>query len=224
MDDNGNRGIGMDVSSRHKPISDTQEKSLGEKQEEAERPIETLPKAKEFKELPKQEGKTVEQLEQELSRERQRAEEYLKQLQYLQADFENYRKRVEKEISEVKQTSNEALVRSLLGVLDELELSIQAAKKTENREGMLTGVEMVLKNLYSTLESQGLSRIEAVGNRFDPMKHEAAERIPDTTYAEGTVIEEIRRGFTFKGRVIRPSMVKVAVKPAANKTLEEKAL
>ena len=192
------------------------------KDKETERPLESLPKVEEIKQLPKEEWRNIKHLEQEVLKEKKRGDEYFKQLQYLQADFENYRRRVEKEISEVKRMSNESFVRSLLGVVDELELSIQAAKKTEDKEPLLKGVEMVLKNLYSVLESQGLSCIEAKGKRFDPTKHDAAERVLDTDCTEDTVVEEIRKGFTFKGRVIRPSMVKVAVKSGVSKTLEEK--
>jgi len=216
MNEHGNSEVEDSVTSKNE--------STSAKKEEGEEPVKTLPKAQEVKELPKEVGKTVEQFEQELSKERKRAEEYFKQLQYLQADFDNYRKRVEKEMAEVKQTSNESLVKSLLGVLDELGLCTDIAKKTNDVEGMLKGVEMVLKNLYSILESQGLSHIEAVGSRFDPIRHEAAERVLDANHTEGTVVGEIRKGFTFKGRVIRPSLVKVAVNPITSKTLEEKAL
>jgi len=184
----------------------------------------TLPKAEKLEELPKQqEGRTVDQLQQELLKERQRADDYFRRLQYLQADFENYRKRVEREISEVRQMSNEALVKSLLSVLDELELTLKAAKETEDKETLFRGVEMVLRNLYLSLESQGLSKIEALGSIFDANKHEAAERVLDETHKEGIIIGEIRKGFTFKGKVIRPSIVKVAANPAADRTQEEKA-
>ncbi|MCX8191221.1 MAG: nucleotide exchange factor GrpE [Nitrososphaerales archaeon] len=167
-------------------------------------------------ELPKQEEMSIDRLQKELDRERQRANDYFKQLQYLQADFENYRKRVEKEIAEAKQTINESFVKSLLSVVDELELAIKAVKESGNKETILKGLEMVLKNLYSLLEGQGLVKIEALGSKFDPNKHESAEVVMSGNYEEGTIIEEIRKGFTFKGKVIRPSLVKVAVKPLTN--------
>jgi len=177
---------------------------------------ESFPKAEKVCELPKQEeGMMVEQLKEELSRERQKAEGYLRQLQYLQADFENYQRRMQKEVSEAGQMGSEALVRSLLNTLDELELAIQAGREAGDKETILKGVEMVYKNLYSILKGYGLSKIEAVGARFDPSMHEAAARVPDDKAAEGTVLEEVRKGFIFKGKVIRPSIVKVAVSPAS---------
>ncbi|MEM2210766.1 MAG: nucleotide exchange factor GrpE [Nitrososphaerales archaeon] len=163
----------------------------------------------------KKEEISLDQLQKELDKERQRANDYFRQLQYLQADFENYRRRVEKEIAEAKQMSNESLVRSLLNVVDELELALKAARESSDKEAILKGLEMVLKNLYLLLESQGLAKIEALGNKFDPNKHESAEVVINEKYEEGTIIEEIRKGFTFKGKVIRPSLVKVTAKPPA---------
>jgi molecular chaperone GrpE len=79
---------------------------------------------------------------------------------YLQADFENYRKRTEKEIRETVQRSNEQLITSLLGVIDELELAIQSCKESQNKEAILEGVEMILKKIYAILGGEGLTKIE----------------------------------------------------------------
>ncbi|KPV64912.1 MAG: heat shock protein GrpE [Candidatus Bathyarchaeota archaeon BA1] len=168
------------------------------------------------KEKPKQ-GKPriskLRELEETLRAERERSSEYLSRLMYLQADFENYRKRMEKEIREAAHLGNEKLIVNLLGVIDELEMAIQSGKKTENKEALLKGVEMVLKKIYITLGQEGLTEIEAVGKPFDPSKHEAIFKVPTNDYAEGTVIEEVRKGFMLRDKVIRPSMVKVALAP-----------
>ncbi len=147
-------------------------------------------------------------LEQTLEEERKRNEEYLTSLRYLQADFENYRKRVDREIRELEEFSTVGLVRKLIPVLDDLDLAVASASKAEDK-GLLEGVKMVQKNLSSALESEGLQRIKAVGEPFDPSAHEAVDKVQGTDKPEDTVIEEMRKGYTFKGKVLRPSAVKV---------------
>jgi molecular chaperone GrpE len=143
-----------------------------------------------------------------IDQERTRGEEYLAQLKYLQADFENYRKRVDREIQEIEDFSTSSLVRRLLPVLDELELALSTAEKAGS-SGMVEGIAMVQKNLVSSLQSEGLRPIEAVGKQFDPALHEAVERVDGKDSGRDTVVAEIRKGYTFKDKVLRPSMVRV---------------
>jgi len=147
-------------------------------------------------------------LEMNLEEERKRNEEYLTSLRYLQADFENYRKRVEREMGELEEFSTLALVRKLIPVLDDLDLAVASATKAED-EGLLEGVKMVQKNLSSALEAEGLQTINAVGMPFDPSSHEAVDKVQGKDNSEDIVIEELRKGYTFKGKVLRPSAVKV---------------
>jgi molecular chaperone GrpE len=143
-----------------------------------------------------------------IDQERTRGEEYLAQLKYLQADFENYRKRVDREIQEIEDFSTSSLVRRLLPVLDDLELALSTAAKAGS-SGMVEGIAMVQKNLVSSLQSEGLRPIEAVGKQFDPALHEAVERVDGKDSGRDTVVAEIRKGYTFKDKVLRPSMVRV---------------
>lgn len=152
----------------------------------------------------------VRRLEKELKEEREKSSEYLNRLMYLQADFENYRKRMEKEVHEIAQMSNENLIVNLLSAIDELELALRSGKETENKDALLKGVEMTLKKIYATLGDTGLKKIEAVGKPFDPKMHEVMLKISTKDYDEGVVIEEVRKGFMLRGKVIRPSMVKIA--------------
>ncbi len=147
-------------------------------------------------------------LEMNLEEERKRNEEYLTSLRYLQADFENYRKRVEREMGELEEFSTLGLVRKLISVLDDLDLAVASATKAEDK-GLLEGVKMVQKNLSSALEAEGLQAIKAVGAPFDPSTHEAVDKVQGKGNAEDMVIEELRKGYTFKGKVLRPSAVKV---------------
>jgi molecular chaperone GrpE len=133
----------------------------------------------------------------------------LKRLKYMQADFENYRKRTEKEMKEMEESSSRSLVCKLLSVLDELDLAVKHSKEEPGKEEMQEGIEMVQKNLLSALEATGLQRIDALGQPFDPTRHEAVEKVQGKSVGSDIVIEEVRTGYAFRGRVIRPSMVKV---------------
>jgi molecular chaperone GrpE len=154
-----------------------------------------------------------------LEQERKRNEELITKMKYLQADFENYRKRMEKEMRDVEELSVSGLVTRLLSVLDELELAVTNSEKTDQGQAVLDGIRMVYKNLSSALRAAGLKRIEAVGMPFDPKLHEAVETTQGSKDMS-VVVEEIRSGYTFGGRVLRPSMVKVEL---ASKTVGEEA-
>ena len=135
---------------------------------------------------------------------------------YLQADFENYRKRTERKINEIAKFSNERLIVNLLSIIDEMEMAIQVGKETKNKEALLKGIEMILKKMYATMGHEGLTKIEAVGKPFDPKIHEVAMKVPTKEHDEGVVIEEVRKGFMLRDKVIRPSMVKIATGVGVN--------
>jgi molecular chaperone GrpE len=144
-----------------------------------------------------------------IDQEKTRGDDYLAQLKYLQADFENYRKRVDREIRDIEDFSTSALIRKLLPVLDDLELAAASAEKSEESKGFLEGVAMVQKNLTGALQSEGLKAIEAVGKPFDPELHEAVEMVDGTENKRDMVVGEIRKGYILKDKVLRPSMVRV---------------
>ncbi len=151
------------------------------------------------------------QLEEALEREKQRSDDLLRRLQYLQADFENYRKRVEKEMGDARKFSNERLLSDLLTVKDELDLAFAKARETKQSPVLLEGVGMVQKRLQNILSKEGVERVPGTGSMFNPDIHEAALRVVSDE-EEGTVVEEVRAGYMLKGRVLRPSIVKVAGK------------
>ncbi len=156
-------------------------------------------------------------LREALEHERKTAEEYLHRLRYLQADFENYKRRVTREIADATALGNQKLITELLTVLDELEYAITAGKTSNNKDALLHGVEITLKKLYSLLEKEGLAKIEAIGVAFNPYTHQAVQRVSGDGEDE-RVVEEIRAGFTLRGKVIRPSLVKVAYPVAPDST------
>jgi len=149
-----------------------------------------------------------------LNLEKKRSQEYLTRLKYMQADFENLKKRLEKQMKEVEARCNERLIVDLLEVVDELNVAVESGGSSNCSERIVQGVQMTLKKLRKLLEKEEVSPIECVGEPFDPSKHLATAKIVKKDVEEGKVIEEVRKGYIMKGKVIRPSIVKVSVKPS----------
>ena len=125
-----------------------------------------------------------------------------------QAEFDNFRKRTERERSEYLQYAGMELVRDMLPILDDFDRAL----KTEcGSPDYARGVEMIYNRMYETLKKMGLEPIESVGKPFDPHSHQAVERVETKDAADGTILAEFQRGYLFKGKMLRPSMVKVAV-------------
>jgi molecular chaperone GrpE len=160
------------------------------------------------------EEKTAE-LEASLKEEREKADRYLNQLKYARADLENLQKRTQRSIEEALDRANGRLLMQLLPILDELDLAIKAAKMPKG--DIAEGVEMVRNKLAKLMEAEGVSSIEAVGKSFDPRLHEAVLEVETNDHPNGCVVEEFRKGYKFKGRVLRASMVKVARNPDSDK-------
>jgi molecular chaperone GrpE len=144
----------------------------------------------------------------ELTQARQQAQEYLGHLQRLQAEFDNYRKRVLREQTAAVELAAEPVVRRLLEVLDDFELALMAATSQPDFESFLKGVELVYAKLVDALGAEGLERIDAEGAPFDPERHEALMQTGEGT-GEPHVAEVFRAGYTLRGRVIRPAGVRV---------------
>jgi molecular chaperone GrpE len=157
----------------------------------------------------------------ELEKERAKSDDYLRRLQYLQADFENYRKRVEKEMSDNRQYGNQRLLSDLIIVNDELELALRKAEESKESPTITDGLRMVQRRLHNLLSKEGVEKIPALGARFNPEIHDAALRV-ESDEEDGTITEEIRQGYTLKGKVLRPSIVKVAATPAEREPKSEK--
>jgi molecular chaperone GrpE len=152
-------------------------------------------------------------LKDELKTERDRANDYLNQLRYLKADFENYQRRTKREITEIIEFANERLILRLLTQIDDLERAVDSADKAE-KTVLVNGLKLILTELKRTLAEEGLQEIRAEGEPFNPEIHEASAVIHSSEYPDQTVVEEMRKGYTLKGKVVRPSMVKVAKRPA----------
>jgi molecular chaperone GrpE len=127
-----------------------------------------------------------------------------------QAEFDNFRKRTERERAEYLQWAGMETVKDLIPVLDDFE---RALKVEGGSLEYVKGVEMINTRMVETLKKLGLEPIEAVGKTFDPHQHQAIERVESDTVPDNTVLGEFQRGYNFKGKMLRPSMVKVSVKP-----------
>lgn len=129
----------------------------------------------------------------------------------LQADFDNYRRRTRQEQSELGAFVTQSLIKELLPVVDNFERAL-TSRPPDDPSGFGAGVEMILRQLYGVLEKQGISVVETVGTMFDPSKHEAILKIEDSNLPEGTVVEELQKGYSISGKTLRPALVKVAGK------------
>ncbi len=172
--------------------------------------------SKKEKQEAKSENKPVTLTEEEYDRLKQEAAksaEYQDKILRLQADFDNFRKRLEREKQEFVRFANEGLISDLLNVVDDLERSLELAQqKHEDFAAFLKGIEMILAHLYDLLKRNGLCAIETEGKAFDPDYHEALLKAEADDVADNTVIEELQKGYMLNGRVIRTAKVKVAKK------------
>lgn len=130
-----------------------------------------------------------------------------------QADFENYRKRVEKERHHDRHRGAESLIEHLLPVLDAFDLALANQKDPALAEYQ-KGFALIRRQFGDLLAKQGLERIESRGKQFNPHFHHAIDRVETAEHEDGTVVEELQPGYIFHGRVLRPAMVRVAAAPA----------
>jgi molecular chaperone GrpE len=151
-----------------------------------------------------EQAEDIETLQQALAEEKEKAEKYLANWQRSQADFDNYKKRSEQEIGEVMELASSALISNLLPVMDDLDRALASVPAELDESNWTEGIKLIYNKFKATLEAQGLTEIEARGEPFDPRLHEA---VMQQEGEEGMVIEEIQKGYKFKGKVIRPSLV-----------------
>ena len=157
-------------------------------------------------------------------------DDLLARLQRVAADYQNYQKRTQRDVEQARQFAREDLIRSLLTVLDHMELALQAAHGEGDGEDspLLTGMQMVHDEMLGVLKKYGVEAIEAVGKPFDPDCHAALMAEPTEECEAGTVLAELQKGYRLGERTLRPSGVKVAAEPAppadeADETSEQEA-
>ena len=129
----------------------------------------------------------------------------------LTADYDNYRKRAQREKEDVRQFSNQDLLEKLLPVLDNFEMAITAVKEAD--PSIKDGVQMIYDQLFAVLKDSGMEPIDAMGEAFDPNLHEALSQEETTNANEGTVVQQVQRGYKLNERLVRPARVVVAKAP-----------
>jgi len=149
----------------------------------------------------------VEELEKKLEDKEREAGKYLIQLKYAKADLENIQKQSHKQLQDVMDKANGSLLQQLLPLMDEMEI---LATRDADKEKLVQGMGMVLKKMQKVMEAEGVHAIDAEGRPFDPYRHDAVIEVETGEEPDGTVVEEVRRGYMYKDRVLRASVVKVA--------------
>lgn len=157
---------------------------------------------------------TAEQLTQ-LKAQAREAEQYRDRWLRLQAEFENTRKRMRRERLEFEARAAERVLTDLLGMVDDFERAVAAASADMDPDHLKTGIRMVYQRSLDLLKAHGVEPMDAVGQPFDPGRHEAVGQVETTDQPEATVVEELRKGYVLHGRVIRPATVRVAIRKAA---------
>lgn len=153
-------------------------------------------------------------LKKELEEYKKKSEDYFDRFLRLQAEFDNAKKRMQRDQQEFVKYANEKIVLELLGILDDLERSLEAREtKHQDPEAFLKGIEMILSHLYEMLKKNNVRPIEAKGKIFDPSQQEALMQVESDEYPENIVIEELQKGYLLGERVIRTAKVKVSKKP-----------
>jgi len=146
----------------------------------------------------------------------QKEEELLQKHDHLlrtQAEFENYKKRTIREKADLMKFGNEALMSELLSIIDALERSLEHAHRSNQKDALVDGIELVKKELLKKLEKFGLKQIATQGETFDPHKHEAIAQIETAEYPENAIIEELQKGYLVHDRLLRPATVRVTKAP-----------
>ena len=153
----------------------------------------------------------------ELKMQAAKAKETYDQLLRTMADFENFRKRTARERQDAVKFANESLLQKLIPVIDNFDMAIAAAATAQDgsAQSLQTGVNMILSQLRSTLTEAGLEEVDATGRPFDPNFHEAVSQQETSEVPEGHVVQQLRKGYRLRERLLRPATVIVAKKPAS---------
>ena len=166
----------------------------------------------------------LESVKHELGRAKESSESSLNKMKYLMADFDNYRKQMEKQLASKAESIKAELLLKFLNIRDDYLRALSVARQSKSEQGgvVIEGLEGILKNIDSLLASEGVREIEAVGTPFDPNVHDAIAYSARDDLAENTVTAEIRKGYMLNGRVLRPSLVEISkiVKNSVNDTKE----
>lgn len=154
----------------------------------------------------------------ELKERAAKADEHWDRLLRVTADFDNFKKRAAREKTDAIKFANEGVLQKLIPVLDSFDMALAAVQSADGgaaNQSLQTGVNMVFQQLKKTLAETGLEEVDATGKPFDPNLHEAVSQKETTDVPEGQVVQQLRKGYKFRERLLRPASVVVARQPAA---------
>jgi molecular chaperone GrpE len=158
----------------------------------------------------------IAQLREELRRSKESADSSATKMKYLMADFDNYRKQMEKQLASRAESIKAELLLKFLNIRDDYLRALSVAKQSGAEQVVIQGLEGIMKNIDSLLTSEGVVEIETLGTPFDPNVHDAVAYSANDDVAENTVTSEIRKGYMLNGKVLRPSLVEIAKKIVRN--------
>ena len=159
-----------------------------------------------------------------LTEQARQAQQHLDQYQRLLADFDNAKKRLERERAEAVRFGAERVLRDLLPIVDSFDHALKSLSSANAQDPVLVGVKLIHRQLHELLGREGVQPIDSAGQPFDPHKHEAVAEVPAADeQADHTVIEEIQKGYTMHGKILRSAMVKVAVRKTAPPAASEQS-
>lgn len=147
---------------------------------------------------------------QELEQAKKLADENYQRFLRTQADFDNFRRRTQKEKEEFAKYASLKLIEQLLPVVDNFERALAASKDNKDYDSLAKGVDMIFRQLDQVLTSEGLQPMQTVGTPFNPEFHQAIMQVESEEHEEGIVVEEVQKGYLLKDKVLRPAMVKVS--------------
>jgi molecular chaperone GrpE len=158
----------------------------------------------------------LDSVKEELHKARESSDNNLNRLKYIMADFDNYRKQMEKQIASKIESSRAELLMKFLNIRDDYSRALEIAKQSKSETVVVEGLEAILKNLDSVLKSEGVIEIETIGTPFDPNIHDAISFSYQDNVPENAVTGEIRKGYMLNNKVLRPSLVEISKKIVKN--------
>jgi molecular chaperone GrpE len=160
------------------------------------------------------------QTEEECQKAKEEADNNLNKLRYLMADFDNYRKRMERQVESKINQGKAELILKFVSIHDDLSRAVETAKQGKSEQVVIEGLEGILRNVETLFDAEGVKEIETTGTPFDPNIHDAISFKYDDTVPENTVIAEIRKGYLISDKVLRPSLVEISKKIVKNSVNE----
>lgn len=155
-------------------------------------------------------GASAEELQERIQALTAQSEEYMQRLARSQADFDNFRKRTIREKEELGKYASSKLISELVPVIDNFSRALDTNPEGEGSESFVKGVRMIYRQFENVLQAEGLTAMETIGQPFNPEFHQAVMTVESDEHEEGTVVEELQKGYMLKDKVLRPAMVKVS--------------